>query len=210
MQTVLKLNELPARHCPRGVWKEKSPCGSFWFFCCLMAPRVLEIKMGTSTYAGLPASSHHPPARRCLDTGLGVPISLGRWAGRNLGIWGWWRLCLLVRKKDFERPNCGLPWGEVQGGLSSYSAEIKLRANPVSKWWASSFTPLVFAECTSVECEVQQGTVLCLFFTGLNNHASCEETKCWLQQMLENFSFPEEWSWERPVWEGMNVCWVPK
>lgn len=85
--------------------------------------------MGTSTYAGLPASPHHPAAQRCSDMGLEVPISLGRWAGRNLGILGGWWLCLLVRKKDFEHLNCGLPWGEVQAD----SAEIKLKAKPVSK-----------------------------------------------------------------------------
>lgn len=95
MQTVLKLNELPAQHCPRGVGRGKPPCQFFWFSCCLMAPQVLEIKRGTSPYTGLPASPHSPPATaHCLilEHGFGgawkqVPTSLVRWTGRNAGIW---------------------------------------------------------------------------------------------------------------------------
>lgn len=113
----------------------------------------------------------------CLEAGVHKPGEMGgKKCGHLEGFCVPW-----APKKCFELLNCGLPWGEVQAGLLSYSAEIKLKANPASKWWSSSFTPLIFAERTGVECEVKQGTILCPFFTGLNNHASCKEIKCSLQ-----------------------------
>lgn len=96
--------------------------------------------------------------------GLEVPKSLGRLTGRNVGVWGGWGGIVPPGEKEgFELLNCGPLWVEVQAGFLSYSAEVKLKANPAPKWWASSFTPLIFAECTSVECEVHQSIILCPF-----------------------------------------------
>lgn len=92
------------------------------------------------------AASH---LRALLGHDLEVPGAgdhkSGRMDGKKCRILG--RLYCLVRKKDFELLNCGLPWTEVQAGLQDKSAGIKSKANAASKCRASSFTPLIFSEC---------------------------------------------------------------
>lgn len=69
MQTVLKLNELPARHCPRGVGKEKSPCGSFislWVLLVLLLPHGTASARDQNGHLNLGRLNSFSPPSSCL------------------------------------------------------------------------------------------------------------------------------------------------